>query len=375
VPIDEDDVLEFKDYYLENEEAWIRMEETVLKTINAFLNHQGGRMFFGITDAGRVKGLKANRLMRDKIRRGIDSVINAMRPQVDLTDLGYRVDFVPIRGLKGERSEDRWVCAICINEDRHLPDIGVYFTDSSMSAAYRRAAACCQKMDQELIKRRIQYANENRKARGMDPIEYRPWEKHGRYPTAMEATPLPATSGARTSPVPVAPTMPIAPRSNRVASPVPVSRPIPPAVSSAASVAAPAITTQATPKASAIPAPLPMGSTAAPVAAPMFAATRVAPKTAAVSAGRLGSPPLEIPVRASTLPLPTAKVPRVNADSAPLQRKAMQQGHPTAGGADATALTPHQQRQMEQFLRSQQQRQAAQQQLPQHHHHHHHQHQ
>ena len=66
----------------ENEEAWIRMEETVLKTINAFLNHQGGRMFFGITDAGRVKGLKANRLMRDKIRRGIDSVINAMRPQV-----------------------------------------------------------------------------------------------------------------------------------------------------------------------------------------------------------------------------------------------------------------------------------------------------
>ena len=53
-----------------------------MKTINAFLNHQGGRMFFGITDSGYVKGVKADRAMRDRIRRGIDSIINAMRPQV-----------------------------------------------------------------------------------------------------------------------------------------------------------------------------------------------------------------------------------------------------------------------------------------------------
>ena len=65
-----------------NGESWERMEQTVMRTINAFLNHQGGRMFFGITDSGHVKGLRADRATRDRLRRGIDSVINAMRPQV-----------------------------------------------------------------------------------------------------------------------------------------------------------------------------------------------------------------------------------------------------------------------------------------------------
>ena len=371
----------------------------------------------------------------------------------------------------------RWVCAICIDEDPHLPDIGVYFTDPSKRDAYRRAAACCQRMDQELIKRRIQYANERRKARGatarlpgpssapfhcpdpgvgmcgrvlalvggvrgpvhwsfspsgpglgtgisggkpfgcsggipqepdhgqslvgwpcsfclpdgealraraggvravatpdyrfcqnntpasqkkqnceanlqihlpppppglseraapgtsphgtagMDPIEYRPSEKHGPHPIAMGAVPLPATSGARASPAPVATTMPIAPRSGPgVAGPVPVPRPLPPALSSTA-----VVTTRVASKPSATPAvPAPAVSTAAP--APPRAAL-LAPNTAAVSAVRAGRPPHALPgneppsgpKRAPTLPLPAAKVPRVGAESAPQQRRATQQ--------------------------------------------------
>ena len=162
---------------------------------------------------------------------------------------------------------------------------------------------------------------------GMDPIEYRPSEKHGPHPIAMGAVPLPATSGARASPAPVATTMPIAPRSGPgVAGSVPVPRPLPPALSSTA-----VVTTRVASKPSATPAvPAPAVSTAAP--APPRAAL-LAPNTAAVSAVRAGRPPHALPgneppsgpKRAPTLPLPAAKVPRVGAESAPQQRRATQQ--------------------------------------------------
>lgn len=64
------------------------------KYISAFLNTSGGRLFFGVVDNGRVRGVQLNRESRDKLRLAIDHVVRCYTPSVG-PDM-YDVEFVPV---------------------------------------------------------------------------------------------------------------------------------------------------------------------------------------------------------------------------------------------------------------------------------------
>jgi hypothetical protein len=74
------------------------------KYVNAFLNSDGGVLFHGISDSGRVIGLPFDRKMKDMVRVRMDAAINAFRPQVD-PDL-WRLRFLPVIPRADDDGED-----------------------------------------------------------------------------------------------------------------------------------------------------------------------------------------------------------------------------------------------------------------------------
>lgn len=51
--------------------------------INAFLNTNGGKVYFGVTRQGKIVGIPLSRKLRDMIRLRIDSITSSYQPQVD----------------------------------------------------------------------------------------------------------------------------------------------------------------------------------------------------------------------------------------------------------------------------------------------------
>lgn len=71
-------------------------EYYVDKYVNAFLNTEGGVIYFGIDDDGRVQGIQLDRSQRDQLRTEISRLINKFQPSVE-PEL-YRIEFVPVEG-------------------------------------------------------------------------------------------------------------------------------------------------------------------------------------------------------------------------------------------------------------------------------------
>ncbi|GIQ85686.1 schlafen family protein [Kipferlia bialata] len=90
---DEDRVTEFKAVQISKRPIDM-MTKLCREYINAYLNSNGGSIWFGIEDDGQVKGILCSRKDRDKIRLNIDAVVNGMAPQVD--SALYRVDLIPV---------------------------------------------------------------------------------------------------------------------------------------------------------------------------------------------------------------------------------------------------------------------------------------
>ncbi|MGC4042264.1 MAG: DNA methyltransferase [Armatimonas sp.] len=53
--------------------------------VTAFLNTTGGRIFWGVSNMGKVTGVKLKKTERDKLRKDIDSKLAAVQPPVDPT--------------------------------------------------------------------------------------------------------------------------------------------------------------------------------------------------------------------------------------------------------------------------------------------------
>jgi cold shock CspA family protein len=108
VEADESRVLEFKsvDAAHGDVRSWMR-DQLLPKLVNGFLNRRPlareaatGIVLFGVTDTGRVVGMRADRQLRDAIQRDVDSIVRnqkAMNGSAGaLTGADVMLDFAPV---------------------------------------------------------------------------------------------------------------------------------------------------------------------------------------------------------------------------------------------------------------------------------------
>lgn len=96
VEVEEDREHEFKSLQKAKDPVKTIAEYYAEKYINAFLNTNGGVIFFGIADDGKVQGVELDRRQRDHLRTKISKIINAFQPSVE-PEL-YKLDFVDVAG-------------------------------------------------------------------------------------------------------------------------------------------------------------------------------------------------------------------------------------------------------------------------------------
>ncbi|KAJ4459044.1 hypothetical protein PAPYR_5096 [Paratrimastix pyriformis] len=115
-------------------------------TLNAFLNSNGGTLYFGIDNKGLVKGIPCNFVSRDTFRLTIDTVIRGIVPQIDPRSVSLH--YYPVR-LKNLRSLPHFVLAVQIQRGM----APVYFTPKR--EAYVRYSASNYPLSVELINERL----------------------------------------------------------------------------------------------------------------------------------------------------------------------------------------------------------------------------
>lgn len=70
------------------------LKHHVRKYVCAFLNSEGGSLFVGVEDNGRVRGVRCNHKDEDQVRLLIDSILKGFKPQVFPT--AYTLSFIPV---------------------------------------------------------------------------------------------------------------------------------------------------------------------------------------------------------------------------------------------------------------------------------------
>jgi len=88
-----------------------RVRKVVSKYITAFLNSEGGTIYFGIEDDGTVSGLLMSRQIRDETRRFIDQKVREIDPPIDPSLV--RVQFFPVHDKEGQR-DNLWVLKVSV---------------------------------------------------------------------------------------------------------------------------------------------------------------------------------------------------------------------------------------------------------------------
>jgi DNA modification methylase len=79
----------------------------------AFLNSEGGRVYWGIRDKDRiVVGVRLSYQERDRIRRDVSSKLNQIEPRVDPSR--YRIEFHEVHDEEGERVSDTYVVEMVV---------------------------------------------------------------------------------------------------------------------------------------------------------------------------------------------------------------------------------------------------------------------
>jgi hypothetical protein len=96
VPFVEDNHHEFKVVEKNQDPIESILEHRVEIDINAFLNTEGGVIYFGIDERSFVSGVQLNEQQRDLLIKEIDQLVGQFQPSVE-KDL-YKIRFVPIIG-------------------------------------------------------------------------------------------------------------------------------------------------------------------------------------------------------------------------------------------------------------------------------------
>jgi predicted HTH transcriptional regulator len=93
INVDEDQEHEFKGVQVTKQPVE-QISDYAEKYINAFLNTNGGTIYFGVEDDGKVRGIILNRRGRDLLRLKLDNIVSSFKPQVDPNLV--RVTFIPV---------------------------------------------------------------------------------------------------------------------------------------------------------------------------------------------------------------------------------------------------------------------------------------
>lgn len=147
--LEEDLTTEFKEVKGLNPTKSI--QNLVDEYILAFLNSEGGSIFWGINDDGVVKSLKLTAELRDDINKAINLKINTIQPSIDPTQI--KVSF-----HKVINSNNGYVLEVNVPKSNSL---GLHFNTSGNT--WVRLNGCKQKLQgvalQEYIIQRVQQNN------------------------------------------------------------------------------------------------------------------------------------------------------------------------------------------------------------------------
>eukprot|EP01122_Echinamoeba_exundans_P011805 TRINITY_DN4818_c0_g1_i1.p1 TRINITY_DN4818_c0_g1~~TRINITY_DN4818_c0_g1_i1.p1 ORF type:complete len:1288 (+),score=282.63 TRINITY_DN4818_c0_g1_i1:108-3971(+) len=136
------------------------ISEHCKKYINAFLNTDGGTMYFGVEDDGRLVGVPLDRKTRDMIRLKIDGIVSQNHPQVDPHLIS--VDFVPVlhpesrAHAKEILRDSRDVVRRFVVEVKIMKGTSPVYTNGDSTAYFRRSGSVYA-MGRDMIDQRRKY--------------------------------------------------------------------------------------------------------------------------------------------------------------------------------------------------------------------------
>ena len=124
VPFEETIFYEFKEIRSRNPAS--RIEEVSDEYAVAFLNRQGGRIFWGIRDSDRITiGVKIDERARDDIRVKVSNKLGTIQPPISPEH--WQLEFHNVYDLQGETVEDLWVIELVVPPPQER---GVFYTGS-----------------------------------------------------------------------------------------------------------------------------------------------------------------------------------------------------------------------------------------------------
>lgn len=120
--------------------------DLVAPYVSAFLNTEGGTLFYGISDNGRVSGVLLTRKLRDLFVLTMDCNINRFTPHLSSDE--YSIRFVNVLNPQKVRINDLYVIVIKVNKSKISE---IYFTHKN-EAFIKRDASISQLKGQALLK-------------------------------------------------------------------------------------------------------------------------------------------------------------------------------------------------------------------------------
>ena len=124
VPFEETRLYEFKEVKGKNPAGSIT--DTADEYAVAFLNSEGGRVFWGVRNKDRITvGVTLNERQRDEVRRKVSEKLWGIRPPI--SDNNWYLEFHNVYGFQQETIEDLWVVELLV-----LPpqEIDIFYTNS-----------------------------------------------------------------------------------------------------------------------------------------------------------------------------------------------------------------------------------------------------
>lgn len=112
VPFEETRFYEFKEVKGRNPAGSIT--NTADEYAVAFLNSEGGRIFWGVRDSDRITvGVTLDERQRDDVRRKVSEKLGAIRPPISVKD--WQLEFHNVYDLQGEILFDLWVVELLVS--------------------------------------------------------------------------------------------------------------------------------------------------------------------------------------------------------------------------------------------------------------------
>ena len=124
VPFEETRFYEFKEIRGKNPTHRITKDSDEYAV--AFLNSEGGRVFWGVRDSDRTTvGVTLNDQKRDEVRRIVSEKLGSIDPPVSVED--WHLELHQVYNFEGETIEDLWVVELLI---RPLQERDIFYTNS-----------------------------------------------------------------------------------------------------------------------------------------------------------------------------------------------------------------------------------------------------